>query len=288
MALNTSTIISIVFLAAMPFLGGILMGVDRRLTARMQNRMGPPLIQPFYDVLKLWAKEPYIANNIQPLMAFMYLGFAMLAASFVAFQLDLLLMLFTTALADICLIVAAFSAKSPYSYIGGRREFLVMLSYEPVLLLVEIAISLVTGTFIIKGIRAYETPLLLLLPAAYVVMQVVLVVEMKKSPFDVSGSAHAHQELVRGVYTEFSGYTMALVEVGHWVKVVTMLAIVGLFWAPNPFIGTALALALFVGAILIDNVYPRLSWQRMLKTTWTIGFGLVIVNLLALSFGGVI
>jgi ech hydrogenase subunit B len=287
--MNTITMITATLLAlATPLIGGILAGVDRKLTAKMQERIGPPLVQPFYDVLKLWGKNPMISNNLQPILAFSYLGFALVAASMVTFQQDLLLVLFIMGIADVCLTVAAVSTKSPYSYLGGRREFLSMLSYEPVMLLVDIAIFLVTGSFTIKGIYAYGQPLAMVLPLALVALMFVLVIEMKKSPYDVSGSGHAHQELVRGVYTEFSGYTMALIELGHWTKLATTLMIFSLFWAPNPAIGAVISLTMFFTALVIDNIYPRLTWQRMLKTTWSTGFILVLLNLAVLVFGGVI
>ncbi len=287
--MNTITIITAVILAlATPIIGGLLAGVDRKLTAKMQERIGPPLIQPFYDVLKLWGKNPMISNNLQPILAFGYLGFAILAAGMVTFQQDLLLVLFIMGIADICLTVAAVSTKSPYSYLGGRREFLAMLSYEPVMLLVYVAIFLVTGSFTIKGIYAYGQPLLMVLPLALVALMFVLVIEMKKSPYDVSGSGHAHQELVRGVFTEFSGYTMALIELGHWTKLATTLMIFSLFWAPNPVIGGVISLTMFFLALVVDNIYPRLTWQKMLTTTWSVGFTLVLLNLAALVFGGVI
>jgi formate hydrogenlyase subunit 4 len=287
--MNTIQIITAVLLAlATPVIGGLLAGVDRKLTAKMQERVGPPLVQPFYDVLKLWGKNPMISNNLQPILAFGYLGFALVAAGMVTFQQDLLLVLFIMGIADICLTVAAVSTKSPYSYLGGRREFLAMLSYEPVMLLVDIAIFLVTGSFTIKGIYAYGQPLLMVLPLALVALMFVLVIEMKKSPYDVSGSGHAHQELVRGVFTEFSGYTMALIELGHWTKLATTLMIFSLFWAPNPVIGGVISLAMFFVALVVDNIYPRLTWQKMLKTTWTTGFVLVLLNLAVLVFGGVI
>ncbi|MBD3172154.1 NADH-quinone oxidoreductase subunit H [Candidatus Bathyarchaeota archaeon] len=287
--MNTLTILTAVILAlATPVIGGILAGVDRKLTARMQERVGPPLVQPFYDVLKLWGKNPMISNNLQPVLAFSYLGFALVAAGMVTFQQDLLLVLFIMGVADVCLTVAALNAKSPYSYLGGRREFLAMLSYEPVMLLADIAIFLVTGSFTIKGIYNYGQPLLMVLPLVLVALQFVLVIEMKKSPYDVSGSGHAHQELVRGVFTEFSGYTMALIELGHWAKLTTTLMIFSLFWAPNPLIGAAISLAMFFVALVIDNIYPRLTWQKMLRTTWSVGFILILVNLAVLVYGGII
>jgi len=273
---------------AAPFVGGILVGVDRKITARMQSRIGPPVLQPFYDVIKLWNKEPFITGSLQPVLAFSYLGFAVLAVGLFMLGGDLLLILFTSAIADVCLITASLNSKSPFSYLGGRRELLAVLSYEPVLILTFIGISMVTGSFLVEGVLGYSRPLLMLLPAVLVALEIVLLIELKKSPFDVSGSGHAHQELVRGVYTEFSGYTMAMLEVGHWVKMVLLLSIIALFWAPNLLVGTGLSLLLFFVALAVDNSYPRLTWKRMLGTAWGVGFVLILVNIVGLILMGVI
>lgn len=286
--LNLDMAISVAYVIVAPFLGGLIMGLDRKITARMQNRIGPPIIQPFYDLIKLWGKEPFMASSFQPILAMGYFGFIFTGLILLAFRQDLLHIVFTLTLADICLIVAAYNSKSPYSNLGGRRELLSMLSYEPLMVLTAISVQVVTGTFLVKGIFEYGTPLLLLTPAAYVAQQLVLVIDMKKSPYDVAGSGHAHQELVRGVYTEFSGYTLALIELGHWTKLVFILSLISLFWAQNLIIGWALALLLWFIAIVADNIYPRLTWKSMLRTSWVLGFMLILANFVVLAILGVI
>jgi len=280
--LNLNTYIPVLFVVLAPIIGGLLIGIDRKLTARMQSRIGPPILQPFYDAIKLWGKQPFLASGLQPVLAFGYFGFSVAAYALLAFGQDILLMIFTIAVADVCLIVASFNSKSPYSNIGAKRELLGMMSYEPVMILAALNISIMTGTFMIQGIFDITVPLLPYLPLTFLAMIPVLVVYMKKSPFDVSASGHAHQELVRGIYTEFSGYTMALIELGHWTKVALMLSFVTLFWAPNLIVGVALALTLFFVTLVIDNVYPRLDWKSMVKTTWTAGFLLIIANIIGL------
>ena len=281
-----SYLVPVLLLLSIPLLGGLLMGLDRKLTARMQSRVGPPLLQPFYDIMKLWSKKPFIASRIQPVLAFLYFGFSLIAMAILVFRLDLLILLFTVATADVCLIMASFNSKSPYSYIGGKRELLAMLSYEPLMILTAISIFFVTGSFMVEGIISFGRPLLMLLPGVFAAMELVLIVETKKSPFDVSASMHAHQELVRGVFTEFSGYTMAIIEVGHWTRMMLMLSIIAFFWAPNFIIGGLLAFTLFFLSILVDNVYPRLTWQKMLKTSWALGFVLILSNIAILIILG--
>jgi len=55
----------LLYLVAGPFLAGLINGIDRRITARMQGRVGPPLLQPFYDIAKLWQKETAVINHSQ-------------------------------------------------------------------------------------------------------------------------------------------------------------------------------------------------------------------------------
>jgi len=275
-------ILAMLYVLAAPLMGGLMVGLDRKITARMQGRVGPPLLQPFYDVVKLWGKEPFISSQMQPILATGYLVFILTGLTLLALGADLLHILFTLTLADICLIVSAYNSESPYSNLGGRRELLAMLSYEPIMVLTAMSIQIVTGSFLVSGIFRYGTPLLLVMPAAFVAQILVLIIDMKKSPYDVSGSGHAHQELVRGIYTEFSGYTMALVELGHWTKTVFTLSLISLFWAHNLLFGAVLALALWFAAILADNVYPRLNWKSMLKTTWLTGFTLILANFVVL------
>ena len=56
----------------MPLIGGLIVGADRKLTARMQGRFGPPLLQPFYDVVKLCLKQRVSVNEFQVLSVFIY------------------------------------------------------------------------------------------------------------------------------------------------------------------------------------------------------------------------
>jgi formate hydrogenlyase subunit 4 len=103
---------------------------------------------------------------------------------------------------------------------------------------------------------------------------------MRKSPFDISSSAHAHQEIVRGVMTEVSGKYLALTEITHWVEVVIVLMIVYMFWAAPWWAGVVLALAAYFLEIVIDNTYARMKFAWMLKVSWAWGVGLCLVNIL--------
>ena len=108
----------------------------------------------------------------------------------------------------------------------------------------------------------------------------------RKSPFDISASEHAHQEIVRGVFTEYSGPYLAIIELAHWYELVLLLSIISLLWVPGVWPGILLALFSLFVVIIIDNITARLTWSWMLKISWIGGLGLVILNLLGLHFFG--
>jgi ech hydrogenase subunit B len=286
--MNQLIIVLLVILAA-PVLGGFLSGADRVITARMQGRVGPPVLQPFYDVFKLLGKEPMAVNRRQVAWALGYL--ALIIASLVLFCLggDLLIVVFIMAFAAVSFILGGFSVKSPYSHIGSQRELLQMLSYEPVLILLALGVYLQTGSFMVSNLFNQSAPLLVSMPLVLLALIIILTIKMRKSPFDLSTSHHGHQELVKGITTEYSGPYLAIIEVTHWYELILVLGLVVIFWIHPLWIGIILAMAAFFIELVIDNVCARLTWDWMLKFTWISGIILCLVNLgliLALGKGG--
>jgi len=284
-----NVLIGTLVIVAAPFMGGFLFGVDRRITARMQRRMGPPLLQPFYDFLKLWGKERVSCNGLQTVSASLYLAAMALSLVMLATGQDLLALLFVLAVGSVALILGAFSVKSPYSQLGAQREVLSLLAYEPLLVLMVVATYQVVaraqggvGSFLGSSVFALDRPLLLSLPLFWLTQTVVIAIKLHKSPFDIGASHHAHQELVRGIYTEFSGRQLALIELAHWYEMVLLLGFVALLWHTNAVVAALLALASLFATIVLDNVTARLTWRWMVRFAWTACLALAFANLAAL------
>lgn len=272
-------VIILLVLVAAPVLGGLLSGIDRIITARMQGRVGPPLLQPFYDVFKLLGKERFLVNQRQVLWAIGYLALIITSLAMLCLGSDLLVIVFVMAFAAICFVLGGLSTKSPYSHIGSQRELLQMLSYEPVLILLAIGVFMQNQSFLVKDIFARPEPLLFSLPLVFVAVLLILTIKMRKSPFDLSTCHHAHQELVQGITTEYSGPYLALIELTHWYELVLVLGLVVLFWAQPIWAGLLLALVAFFIELVIDNICARMTWSWMVKLTWSVGIILCLVNL---------
>ena len=123
---------------------------------------------------------------------------------------------------------------------------------------------------------------------AFIGFLFILTIKLRKSPFDISMSHHAHQEIVRGMTTEMSGKTLAKVEIMHWCETVLFLGWTGMFFIwDNPvsiLIAVVVALAVWFFEILIDNNFARVKWQAMLKWSWVVALVLGGINIVFLAF----
>jgi ech hydrogenase subunit B len=261
-----------------PLAGGLLLGVDRKLTARIQGRQGPPIVQPFYDVLKLLRKSPIMVNRIQIAYAYLHLAFMVVSLFLVILGQDGVMILFTLAFSTLALVLGGMCVRSPYSRIGSQREIIMMISYEPILILLMIGLYLNNGSFLLDAVLASPRPLLLTMPLLFLAYLVVMAIKLQKSPFDLATSHHAHQEIVKGVTLEYSGPFLALIEITHFFETALLFAIVLLFWASNLWIGLALGLASFLAIVVVDNAFARLTSLWAFRFMWTAALALAVTN----------
>lgn len=269
-----------------PVGGAILMGLDRKITARMQGRIGPPIRQPFYDVFKLLAKNPLALNSIQIMYAYLHLALMILVVVLLAMGQDMLMILFVHAFAGIALILGGMCVRSPYSRIGAQRKIMQLLAYEPILILMVVGIYMTNNSFMAWKVVKMDHPLLISLPLMFVAFLCAVLIKLDKSPFDVATSHHAHQELIKGVTLEYSGPYLAIIEIAHFYEAFILFAIIAMFWwSANPFIAVAIAAGCFLLQAIVDNAFARLTTMWMVRYMWTVPMILAIGNIIWLYMG---
>ena len=278
----------VAYIVLAPFVGGFLAGLDRIISARMQGRVGPPVLQPFYDVLKLFEKEKITVNKVQDFYVACFLLFVVVTGCFFFAGGDLLLVLFTLTTASAFLIIAAYSSNSPYAQLGAERELLQTMAYEPMVLLTAVAFYVFTGSFKVSDIMNSESMGILPMLGIFIGFMYILTIKFRKAPFDLSMSHHAHQELVAGLKTEFSGTTLALLEVAHWYENIFLLVFIFLFFQKGSIagviIGIVVAIIAFFFETFIGNSFARMKWQVAFKSAWIVAAVLGIINLFLLYF----
>lgn len=276
----------ILFIVIGPLIGCILAGIDRKIAARMQSRKGPPVLQPWYDVKKFLAKEQVTPNKVQDFYVMVFLLFTIVTGVLFFTGQDLLLIIFTLTLSETFLVLAAYSSGSVYAQIGAQRELYVAMAYEPIILLMAICYYLETGSFNVADIAESGSMAFVPLLGVFLAFLFGLTMKLRKSPFDLSLSHHAHQDIVRGMATEFSGRTYASLEIAHWYESIMLLGMMALFFADGTWVGAVVGIIIVLLAWIletwIDNGFARMKWQTALKSGWVVGLILGVGNVAVL------
>lgn len=276
----------IAYLLFAPLLGGLLDGADRIISARMQRRKGPSILQPFYDLGKLFSKEMIAVNNVQFLLNLSYLVILMIAGALLFSGADLLMTLFILSTADMFLIMAASSDSSPYANMGASREMLQMMAYEPLTLLIAVGFYLAEGSFQVSDIIDAPVSAIVWMPGLFVGFMYTAAIKLRKSPFDLSTSHHAHQEMVKGLTTEMSGPALAIMNIAEYYELVLLLGIFSLFFINSTWWSWIVAVIacglIFFVETLWDNVSARVKWKSLLYSCWIVTLVAGGVNILIL------
>ena len=294
-------------------IGLLLAGIDRKVLARMQKRVGPPVIQPVYDVLKLFGKEtiiPDAANRTAylaaPLIGFIALVFTALFIPIFGFgafssSADLIIILYLITIPAVCLIVGGSASGSPFAGIGISREMVTMMGYELPLILVFLAVGRKVGgatlCFSLRYIEAWQQyygcliSKWALIPAA-IAMLLIIPAEVGTQPFDV---AEAETEICEGPLIEYSGRPLAIFKLNTAIKMFIMTSLftvlflggidTGFVWL-NAIILVAIDICLTVLCMtFIHAVTARLKIEHLFKFYWTVVAGLAVLSLVLVWIG---
>ena len=273
----------VVFAILAPIVGCLLDGLDRKVSAHMQGRVGPKLLQPYYDVRKLLSKQQTSVNAIDEAYITCALIFAILAGGMFISGSNLLMCVFLVTLGTLFVIIAAYSSRSPFADAGADRECLQVMSYEPMLMIMTVGFFTATQSFDVARLFEIDQPIILTLVPIFLGLLFILTIKLRKSPFDLSYSHHAHQELLKGITTEMTGRTLAKIEIMHWCESVLFLMWVGMFFIWDspisiPIVVAVVAVTWFL-EVAIDNNFARMKWQACLKLAWLVALVVGVVNL---------
>ncbi|MBN2781627.1 MAG: NADH-quinone oxidoreductase subunit H [Campylobacterales bacterium] len=272
--------IEMILILLAPVFGGLIYGVERVVRARMQNRQGPPILQPFYDTYKLMDKQAFLVNPYHALLGIMHFVTLWVVVAFVIMGENLLYVIFLHLLSSIFIVLAGFSVKSIFSHIGSNRELLTIVAYEPILILVAVGFYMSVGSFEIDVIREHPSEILSL-AFLFLAFLLIIPIKLKKSPFDAS---EAHQEIVGGAEIEFSGIFYEFLYMAKWLEYVFIYSLLILFAGDSLLLATLLFVGVFLVVNLIDNSTARVRVEHLVKIVLGVGLTLSLVNLVWLAY----
>ena len=274
-------------------LGMLYRGVDRKLTARFQNRIGPPIWQAYYDFIKLMSKETIVPKGtsalfmLSPVLAVAALF--TLTASLPVFgsvavpTLDnVILVIYLILLSSVFVAFAGLASNEAFGAIGAIRKITQMIAVELPLLIVLFAAVYAAGSLSLSEIVSYQLSngiFALSLPIGLVVFFLATLGSVHKKPFDIPD---AKQEIVAGFYTEYSGAGLALFELVHALKFYIMISLlIILFFGGAASIYTFLIEFFLIGLLLslVSAVLARLKIDQLFKFYWVVVLPLAIIEL---------
>ncbi|WFO74613.1 NADH-quinone oxidoreductase subunit H [Desulfurococcaceae archaeon MEX13E-LK6-19] len=204
-------------------------GLGRKIKASLHYRVGPSIMQTWYDLVSLLKIKPVIvgqrlAFTLAPCIAFASAVTAALilpygTTSILSFTADVFVFIYTLAMVSISLMIAGFSVNNPYANIGANREMMLILTTEPIIGVVFGVLALNTMSLNIYGILSNLTlkPSLLLI---YPILAYVIYVESGFIPFDI---AEAETEILEGPLVEYNGALLGLFKYALLIKKFTLL-----------------------------------------------------------------
>jgi formate hydrogenlyase subunit 4 len=293
-----SVLLCLLNVAAALFLSPLCEGIMRKLRAAIHSRIGPPITQPYWDLLKLLGKEDLRSTGglvYASLPAFTLASALLLAALIpmgtaapLAFAGDMIVVIYVAAMSGVLIMLGGFASASPYAFIGSSREMMMLLSVEPIL-----AIALSVGAFkahtlAINGIANWQVQNgpSISMAIAGVAFFLALQAMAGKLPFDI---AEADQEIMGGPLVEQSGPRLALLRWAMWVKQLVLVFLLVEVFFPWPHLGIFLmdvigtimkVIIVLVLVCVIDVVNPRLRIDQAIGYYMRVAFS----SLVALAF----
>jgi NADH-quinone oxidoreductase subunit H len=276
--------------------------VDRKLHARMQNRVGPPYFQPLADFIKLLGKEELIPKDANATMfrvtpvfalasavtAFLYIPLWNTEALF-SFNGDVIVVLYLLTIPTLTFFIGGWYSTSLFARIGSVRAITQLFAYEIPLFMGILSSALLADTWSLYGITVFynNKPIFWLFNIiGFAVSLIALLGKLEKVPFDIP---EAETEIVAGSFTEYSGRFLAFFRLALDIEMVAGAALLAAVFLPvglglNQFLRFILFIieVLFiVGLIsLLRTVFARLRIDQMIRFCWKYMVPLGILQLL--------
>lgn len=283
--------------------GLFLTWIDRKVTARIHWRVGPPWFQPYADFLKLLLKETIIPEGssktlflLGPLLGIISMSilavmlFSMNFNPTSSFVGDIIVIVYLLALPPIGIIIGGSSSRNTLASVGASREMTQYFAYELPFLVSLVIIILKAGGSIKFGeivlAQQIQGPFLYSISGVIAAVVILLCIQAKLSfvPFD---SPEAEQEIMCGPYIEYSGVVLAIFKLARAMMLFLLpLFLISLLWGGfADWWAIPKFLLIIVLIVLIKNTNPRLRIDQALKSFW-IGLGILSIIGLVLAFYG--
>jgi NADH-quinone oxidoreductase subunit H len=281
--------------------------VDRKVTARVQLRVGPPWYQPFADTIKLLGKEVVVPSNARwtgfLVMPVIGLAAATLASTILwsvnlrpesSFVGDTIVTLYIMTIPAIALIIGGSASGNPLGALGSAREMKLLFAYELPLAIAFLTTIVKVGSFSFEKVLMYQQYNGVMLGSVSGVLAFIVAIFCAQAklgflPFDIP---EAETEIAGGTHIEYSGAPLAVVRLNTAVMyLVVPLFIITMFWGGVNFTGWRILTSILkyvcivVIMVLIKNTNPRVRIDHAVRFFWGPMFALSAIAMILAVIG---
>jgi len=281
--------------------------VDRKVSARVQLRVGPPWYQPFADTFKLLGKEVVVPAGARQ-TGFLFMPIVGLAAATLAstilwlvnlqpassFVGDTIVVLYVMTIPALALIIGGSASGNPLGALGSAREMKLLFGYELPLVIAVLTTIVKVGSFSFEKILMYQEYNGVMLGSvsgvlAFIVMIFCAQAKLGFLPFDIP---EAETEIAGGTHIEYSGAPLAIIRLNTAIMYLALpIFIITLFWGGVNFVGWRILtsilkyVAIVVIMVLIKNTNPRVRIDHAVRFFWGPMFALSAIAMILAIVG---
>jgi NADH-quinone oxidoreductase subunit H len=275
-------IIEILFISI--FLSFIYEGILRKVAARMQNRIGPPIWQPLLDFIKLLSKQRFEVQNsnfffvsflsIISVVCLISIVFMFPSVGLLNFNWDFILLIYLLMFSTACFILVGFSFSSPYPLLGSTRETILLLAYDSPLIIILLFFAMTYNS-----IQLLPGNLILSFPLLFISFMLITQAKLGYQPFNIS---EAEQEIVAGYLTECSGFELAMFNLAKSLRIFIMVSLASIlfFNSSNIFVFFSSSLIILFVVILLRVTLARFRIDQGFKFLWMVLIPLILIDII--------
>lgn len=281
--------------------------VDRKVSARVQWRVGPPWYQPFADTVKLLGKEVIVPAGAKRTGFLLWPVVGLAAATLASMILwlvnlwpdtsfvgDAIVVVYIMTIPAISMILGASASANPMGILGASREMKLLFAYELPLVIAVLTTIYKVGTFSFQGVLAHQAQEGVMLGSVSGVIAFIVTIFCTQAkltflPFDIP---EAETELAGGSHIEYSGAALAVVKLNMAIMFFVMpIFLITIFWGGIAFTGWRVLtsilkyVAIVVILVLIKNTNPRVRIDQAVRFFWGPMFVLSVIAMVLAVLG---
>jgi len=238
------------------------------------------LFQPVYRLVKLFSKTDCPNHSLACWFPAGACLFALITLYFVSAGENILLIVSGLTLMELFILVGACSTKEVYGIMAAQRGIARLTVWSFALMIAAASLYKAAGTLQLSNVVPYSSgsTLIARLPLVTLGLFTAAMIKGNLGYFDFGINANAMSFLDTALYTPYGGWSLGIVQLTQWIETGIWLKLISYFLPWTPWISFLAATVVYLAAMLLSAIVPRMSWKKVMRNSWIWAGGLPVIN----------